>query len=178
MASKQQIEFHQNRQAEIHAKGFNMGYHYKAEKINGIQKIDKANVNLRTIVSRVDDYYTDKTAIIEALTNHDYETLRAASEFYFDYNGIYKRACEYLAYLFRYDYYLIPYVNDNNLKNEKALEEFGKLSSFLDNSNLKRRFNEIALEVVKKGCYYGYRVDDVERLIIQDFSVDQQLNLI
>lgn len=172
MASKQQIEFHQNRQMEIHKKGFNMGYHYKAERINGTQKIDKANINLRTIISNVDDTYADKTSIVEALMNHDYKTLRAASEFYFDYNGIYKRACEYLAYLFRYDYYLIPYVNDNKLKNEKILEEFGKLSSFLDNSNLKRRFNEIALEVVKKGCYYGYRVDDKERLIIQDLPQD------
>ena len=91
MASKQQIEFHQNRQMEIHAKGFNMGYHYKAERINGAQKIDKANINLRTITSNIDDTYADKTSIIEALANHDYKTLRAASEFYFDYNGIWWR---------------------------------------------------------------------------------------
>ena len=166
MASKRQI------QRKIHEKGFNMRsnsvYDYKAIKINGGQRLDGANVNLKTVISSVDNVLTDKNSILEALTNHDYETLRSASEFYFDYSGIYKRACEYIAYLFKYDYYLIPYLNNDNYDSNKVLTEFGKLSQFLDNSNIKKRFNEIALEIVKKGCYYGYRVDSNESLIIQD----------
>ena len=43
---------------------------------------------------------------------------------------------------------------------------------FLENSNLKKKFNEIALEVVKKGCYYGYRVDSPNKIILQDLPQD------
>ena len=162
------------RQVEIHKKGFNMSEvaNYKKIKINGIQNIDNANVNLRTVISKVDTFYTDKQTIIDALANKDYKTLRAASEFYFDYSGIYKRACEYLAYLFRYDYYLIPYINDSSLSNDKILIEFDKISKFLEKSNLKKKFGEIALEVVKKGCYYGYRVENQDKIIIQDLPQD------
>lgn len=163
-----------SRQAEIHKKGFNMSdvLSYKKTRINGVQSIDNANVNLRTVVSKVDNYNTDKETIIQALTEKDYKTLRSASEFYFDYSGIYKRACEYLAYLYRYDHYLIPYINDDNLSNDKILTEFDKISKFLENSNLKKRFGEIALEIVKKGCYYGYRVENEDKIIIQDLPQD------
>ena len=41
-----------------------------------------------------------RTTFCEA-GNQDLETQRAISDFYFETNGIYKRACEYLAFLFR-----------------------------------------------------------------------------
>ena len=167
MASKRQID--------IHNKGFNMNEvtSYKSTKINGVQKINNANVNLKTVVSKVDSYYTDKSTIIEALTNNEVKTLRTASEFYFNYSGIYKRACEYLAYLYRYDYYLTTYRLDDNEKSiPKILDDFHNFSMFLENSNLKKKFNEIALEVVKKGCYYGYRVDSPNKIILQDLPQD------
>ena len=42
----------------------------------------------------------------------------------------------------------------------------------MDNCRLKKNFGEIALKVVKNGCYYGYRVEQKEAAYLQELPPD------
>lgn len=172
------------RQQNIHEKGFNMANEkvfadnkivdYSRVKIgNGQKKMDDVSVNLRTALNQMDSTYTDKSAILSAIQNKELSTLREISDFYFDISGIYKRGCEYIAFLNRYDYYVTPYSKYNKKQNKnKILSQFYEILEFLDKSNLKKKFSEISLEVIKHGCYYGYKIDSKDQIILQDLPAD------
>ena len=173
------------RQKTIHDKGFSMTSHgeiridnqvldYSKVKLgNGpVKPVADAVVNLETALTRLGTTYTDKDEILRAIQDKDLTTLREVSDFYFETNGIYKRACEYLAFLYRYDSYVVPYVNSDAYDSDKVLKQFYNVLTFVDNSNLKRIFNDKALEVIKHGCYYGYRIQDKNKIILQDLPVD------
>ena len=173
------------RQKHIHNKGFSMTRHgnalmdnnvvdYSRVKLgNGpVKPTEDAVINLKTALNQVGTTYTQKEDVLSAIRNQDLETQREISDFYFETSGIYKRACEYLAFLFRYDHYLVPYANDDSYSSEKILKQYYDVLKFIDNSNLKKIFNEKALEIIKHGCYYGYRIDNKEKVILQDLPVD------
>ena len=61
--------------------------------------------------------------------------------------------------MYRYDWYIYPENVKDNAKKEKVLEEYTKILTYLDNSYIKKICGDIALKVVKYGCYYGYIVD-------------------
>ena len=63
-----------------------------------------------------------------------------------------------MAYLYRYDWFIVPILYDEKIKVEKVVEGWYKSARFLDNCDLKQTFGEIALDVVRDGCYYGYTV--------------------
>lgn len=42
----------------------------------------------------------------------------------------------------------------------------------MDNCKLKKNFGEIALKVVKNGCYYGYRVEQKDAAYLQELPAD------
>jgi hypothetical protein len=79
---------------------------------------------------------------------------------------MYQRVCDYFAYLYRYDWYVVPEVYDESVKEEKILKDFSKILNYLDNSYLKKLFGEIALNVIKEGCYYGYLIPSEEGIVI------------
>ena len=81
-------------------------------------------------------------------------------------SGIYSRVCNYFAFLYRYDWYVAPEIFDDTVKEEKILKDFSKILNYLDNSYLKKLFGEIALNVIKEGCYYGYLVPSEEGIVI------------
>ena len=74
--------------------------------------------------------------------------------------------CNYFAYLYRYDWYVAPEINDDTIKSEKVLKDFAKALTFLDNSYIKKICGDIALNVIKNGCYYGYIVPSEQGLIL------------
>lgn len=166
------------RQEAIHEKGFKIG-NYSVSNYGKVRlgngknnQANDASVNLKSL-DALNSPYTDKETILNALKNKDLTTLRAISDFYFDINGIYKRACEYIAYLNRYDYFLTPYVkHGNKVDKKKELNGFHSAIQYLDNSNLRQLFSDKSLEIVKHGSYYGYKVDSEERIILQDLPVD------
>ena len=172
------------RQQGIHEKGFNMTndrvftdnkvVDYSRVKIgNGQKKMEDVSVNLRTALNQIDSTYTDKSIILSAIQNKELSTLREISDFYFDISGIYKRGCEYIAFLNRYDYFVTPYSKYNKKQNNnKILSQFYEILEFLDKSNLKKKFSEISLEVIKHGCYYGYKIDSKDQIILQDLPAD------
>lgn len=110
--------------------------------------------------------------IVRALAEQDIKTLRDISQRYFAMNGIYMRLCRYIAYLYRYDWMITPIVYDDNIKPEKIIEGWYKASNLLDNCRLRKNFGEIALKVVKNGCYYGYKVEQREAAYLQELHPD------
>lgn len=126
------------------------------------------------------DYFKDKHRhrpfrrrdLMRALAEQDVRTLREMSQKYFNMNGIYMRLCRYMAYLYRYDWAITPIVYDENIKEEKIIEGWYKASNLLDNCHLRKNFGEIALKVVKNGCYYGYKVEQKEAAYLQELPVD------
>ena len=160
-------------QEEIHDKGFNL---YSKIKVGG-KTLENAVLDLDTIKKDKDKQTLySKNAIIKAYMDQDAETLRKISKFYYNSNGIYKRICKYFAFLYRYDWYIVPEIYDISFiedeKNvNKVLADFAKALDFLDNSYIKKKCGEIALEAIINGAYYGYKIITPDGLIIQDLPI-------
>ena len=114
----------------------------------------------------------NKPMIFKALAENDLKELRRISNYYYDVSGVYSRICNYFAFLYRYDWYVAPEIYEDNVKEEKVLKDFSKILSFLDNSYLKKLCGEIALNVIKNGCYYAYISDSSDGLVLQPLPVD------
>ena len=158
----------------IHAKGFNMSdnraeYYsdaipteYKKIKV-GVKNLDDAVLNLGSIKSSLPGRgYANKKLIMTALADNNLEELRNISNFYYNISGIYQRVCNYFAFLYRYDWYVVPEVVGEDVKEEKILKDFAKVLNYLDNSNVRKICGDIALSVIKDGAYYGYIVPSTE----------------
>ena len=105
---------------------------------------------------RVDSRLGDKQVILKAIRDNDYCLMRDISNFYYRTSGIYNRLCRYMAYMYRYDWMVTPYVNSSSVGENKILDGFNKILNYLDNFEVKKFFGETALKVLKNGCYYGY----------------------
>ena len=100
------------------------------------------------------------------------EELRNISNFYYNMNGIYERVCNYFAQLYRYDWYVVPEVIDDSIKEDKILKDFSKVLNYLDNSYVRKICQDIALEIMKNGCYYGYLVPSSDSIILQQLPIE------
>ena len=147
---------------------------YKKIKV-GPKNLDDAILELGSMNdsrNRVKHPYGSKGEVLKALMDKDIPTLRAISNFYYQTSGIYERVCNYFAFLYRYDWYVVPEIYDDKVKEEKVLTDFSKVLNYLDNSYLKKICGDIALEVIKNGCYYGYVVPSTEGIILQQLPID------
>ena len=139
----------------------------------GVKKLDDATLDLGTFNKfRPRLPWGDKHAIFKALMENDYKTLRAFSRFFYKSNGIYKKLCEYIAFMYRYDWYIVPEILDDKTKEEKILKDFSKMLNFLDNSYIKKMCGDMALQILIDGCYYGYLVPSNDSIIIQQLPID------
>ena len=144
---------------------------YKKIKV-GVRHLEDAVLNLGSIKQSLPNHmYTNKKNILKALAENDLVELRAISNFFYNLNGVYERVCNYFATLYRYDWYVAPQVNGDNVKEEKVLTDFAKILNFLDNSYIRKMCGDIALEVIKNGCYYGYIVPSNDALILQQLPI-------
>lgn len=150
---------------DIYAQSFN-AVDFSKIKV-GIKTLDDAIVNLGEL-KKINPRLADKKEVLRAINNGDYETMRDISNFFYKTSGIYNRLCRYMAYLYRYDWLITPYINSDNLKPEKVLDGFNKTLMYLDNFEAKRFFGEVALKVIKNGCYYGYLIPQKDRMVIQE----------
>lgn len=116
-------------------------------------------------------YYT-REMIERAIRDRNLREIRAISRHFFSTNGIYSRLCRYMAYLYRYDYFVTPIVYDKDYKEDKLVNEWYQACDLLDNSDLKKTFGRVALKVIKEGCYYGYVVKQKTACYIQELPVD------
>ena len=137
----------------------------------GVKTLEDAVFNLGDLVRSGNRNLANKSMIMKALADNDLEILRQVSNYFYKTNGIYQKACNYFAFLYRYDWYVVPEIFDNNTKEDKILKDFSKILGYLDNSHIKQLCGEIALEVIKNGAYYGYIVPSETGLILQQLPV-------
>jgi len=151
----------ENKQETIHQKGFDMTtLNYNTTKV-GVKQLTDAIMILGD-TKKINRIYGDKNLVLQALGNRDTIVLRKISNYFFNTNGIYRRICEYFAYLYRYDWYIVPEIFDATIKQEKVLKDFSKVLTYLDNSHIPKICGDIALKVIKNGAYYGLLVDSNE----------------
>jgi hypothetical protein len=95
--------------------------------------------------------------------------LAEISNYYTEVSGIYDRLTKYFAYLYRYDWYLVPYLLEENEKTtDKLLKEFGQILNYLEQSEIARICGELALKTIINGCYYGYIIPDNNSITFQE----------
>ena len=175
------------RSEEIHSKGFDLfGSNYSLQDIDhledplayrkikvGVKNLDDAILNLGAYNTHLPKYNgISKGMVLQALANNDLRELRRISNLFYNVSGMYQRVCDYFAFLYRYDWYVVPEIYDESIKEEKILKDFSKILNYLDNSYLKKLCGDIALEVIKNGCYYGYIIDNKDGLVIQQLPID------
>ena len=134
----------------------------------GTKTLEDAVLNLGSL-KRINQHLANKDTVLTAIAEGDLDKMREISDFFYKTSGIYSRLCRYMAYLYRYDWVVTPYVNQtSNIKEEKIIEGFYKALTYLDNFEVKKFLGEVALKVIRQGCYYGYLIPQANRMAVQE----------
>lgn len=152
------------KQEKIHDKGFYMknssAYpsQYSNVKIGNTSLVDP--VTSMGSISAANPNMANISQVLTAIEKGDLSTLRGLSEYFYRVSGIYSRLCKYIAFLYKYDWVVTPYIGDsqNQKKIDKIIKDFDNVLRTLDNFGVKMFFGEVALKVAKSGAYYGYLV--------------------
>lgn len=132
----------------------------------GIKSLDDAVINLGSY-KKLNPNMT-KENIQRAIARGDVEFMREASEFYFKISGIYSRLCKHLANFYRYDWFITPFVQSEKITPDKIIDGFNKSSQYLDAFGVKEYYGDVALKVMRQGCYYGYMIRDNDTAQVQE----------
>ena len=106
------------RQEAIRSKGFDMGGTTYGKIKIGTKSLEDAVLNLGSI-QRETRNTINKSVIYRALIDNDLEKLREISNYFYLANGIYTRVCDYYANLYRYDWYCVPEIFEETIKEER-----------------------------------------------------------
>lgn len=171
---------------EIKKKGFNMvGASEKyqiPDSAHGYVPVDfsKIKVGLKTIsdatlrlgdLQKVNPQLASKGEVMRAIYYNNLDKMREISNYFYKISGIYQRLCRYMAYMYRYDWLVTPYYDNKNANADQILKGFNKVLSYLDDFGVKKFFGEVALKVVRNGCYYGYMIKKGTKVTIQELPV-------
>lgn len=165
----------EERQSSIHNKGFDFNgpYNYGENPTDynkikiGIKTVEDAILDLGSL-KKTDRMIFNKDTILRAIANNDTLLLRKISNYFYRTSGIYWRVCNYMAQLYRYDWYVVPGDIGSKITSEEVNTQLIKILHYLDNSYIKKMCGEIALSVVKDGCYYGYVMPSDSGIILQE----------
>lgn len=163
-----------NRQEIIRAKGFDMMQRPQTEYghiKSGTKQLADAVINLGAIEKSTKGYIS-KGVVLKALFDNDVPKLREISNYFYKTNGIYQRLCNYVATMYRYDWYVVPEVYKEGTKGEEIVKDLHKVLNFMDNSYISKICGEMALGVVKNGAYYGYLVPTSTGVIVQELPIN------
>ena len=174
------ISYDAKRQEYIHSKSFNFfESRDRLENMNGLTTYGDIKVGPKILENAVVDLnffkkvnprLGDKMTVMRALNDGDIVTLREVSDFFFRTSGIYARLCRYLAFLYRYDWIITPHVVQAGAETdtEKIVDKFYKAQNRFENFGVKAFCQDVALKVVKHGCYYGYIVENGNTASVQE----------
>ena len=153
----------------------------------GVKVLNDATLSLGEY-KRINPRLGDKKNVLRAINTGDINTMRDISNFFYKTSGIYARLCRYMAYLYKYDWFITPYINgceglldyDSGLGNvdsqvqtkqrKKQFNNFFKVLRYFQAFQVKRFCGEVALKVIRNGCYYGYLIPQVNRMNIQQLQ--------
>ena len=137
----------------------------------GLKSIDDAVIKLGDL-KQINPRFGDKHYVLKSIYDYDLKTMREISDFYFRASGIYARIIRYMAFMYRYDWFLTPLVNDKEMKKEKILKGYADCLRTLDNFGVKKTLGEIAQNIMLYGAYYGYKVETADGLVLQELPVN------
>ena len=165
-----------NKQVEIKKKGFKMFEPIDTPySITDFSKIRVGTQSLTDAVYNLGDKkrasrgLADKTTVLDAIRDGDLDKMREISNYFYKTSGIYSRLCRYLAYLYRYDWMVTPFIDQSEkVKTEKIVDTFHKILYAFDNFEIKKFFGEVALKVIRNGCYYGYYINNPGKPVVQE----------
>lgn len=176
---------------EIKRKGFNMALADSTPDVSlqspndfskirvGIKQLTDAVIDVGSY-KKVNPKCGDKETVLKAINRYSLSDLREISNFFYKTSGIYNRLCRYMAYLYRYDWFVTPYINgglgvaadaDESLprnQRDAILTNFFKILKYLDDFEVKKFFGDVALKVMRNGCYYGYLVPGNNTVQVQE----------
>ena len=139
----------------------------------GLKTLEDAVLTSSGDLKKANPRLADKTNVLNAIDSYDFKAMREISDFFFRTNGIYSRLCKYMANLYRYDWMLTPYINEDKANLDKVLTQFHNGLTLLDNFNVKSFFGKAALKVIRHGAYYGYIIPvDSTRTVIQELPAN------
>ena len=148
-----------NRAEEIKAKGFNIvagdqrairemamkntGYNATApidySKIKvGLKTLDDAILQLGDL-KKANPRLADKQTVLKAIQDKDYETMREISNYFYRVSGIYNRALRYMAFMYRYDWFVSPFYLDEGVSKDKISKVFYQQLKTLDDFQVKKK---------------------------------------
>ena len=137
---------------------------------------------------RINPRLGDKVEILRAINLGDIAKMREISNFFYKTSGIYSRLCRYMAYLYKYDWFITPYINnceglisDDGIaqlettsaalkERKKQFANFFKVLKYCDDFQIKKFCGEVALKVIRNGCYYGYLIPGNGRVDVQELD--------
>ena len=164
----------QDRQDSIREKGFDMlrapssaTESYSKLKL-GPKSYGDAILDLRYFEKLDRREFRNKEVVIQALIDNNIPLLREISRYYYRTNGIYQKIVNYFATTYRYDWYMVPEILADNVKEEKVVRDFMNNLNFFDASHIKKICGEFALNTIRDGVYYGYAYEGDNRILIQD----------
>ena len=150
--------------------GLGPAANYNSIKINS-QIIDDAVIDLGSF-KKVNSRLGDKKGVLKAIADGDLIKMREISDFFYKTSGIYSRIIRYMAFMYRYDWFVTPYVYDKKMKQEKLLDNFYNSLKILDKFEVKKTLGEIALKVLRFGAYYGYKIKTSDGITLQELPVN------
>ena len=135
----------------------------------GLKDLDDAVLCVGSL-KKINPRLADKKNVITAIEQCKVSEMQEISNFFFKTSGIYSRLCRYMAYLYRYDWMLTPYIKDKKHSKDKIVNGFQKTLDYLDDFGVKRFCGETALKVIRNGCYYGYIIEQKDTAMIQELA--------
>ena len=133
----------------------------------GPSVLEDAVLDLGTY-KKINKRLADKEYVVDAIQRGDLDKMREISNFYYAVNGIYARILRYMAFMYRYDWFLTPYIQDEKMKQDKVIEAVMKVLRALDSVGVKKRCGEIAFQVLLNGVYYGYKIENADFISLQE----------
>lgn len=151
----------------------------------GVKMLDDAVLSLGQY-KRMNPRLGDKKEILQAMNSGDLNKMRDISNFFYRTSGIYSRLCRYMAYLYKYDWFITPYIANceglidsgaglgdmdtqaQTKEKKKQFSNFFRILNYFQEFEVKRFCGEVALKVIRNGCYYGYLIPKTNRMSVQE----------
>lgn len=157
-----------NRELQAAYQGIPKNLDFSKIKV-GAKTLDDAVMDLG-VYRKINPRCADKATVLKAIDRYDLRAMREISDFFYKTSGIYSRILRYMAFMYRYDWFLTPYVNDENMKDTKILDGFHKSLTTLNNFGIKKKLGDIALKVLRNGAYYGYKIEQNSNVVLQELD--------
>lgn len=131
----------------------------------GVKSVSDAILKLGDL-RKINPSLGQKHEVLRAINQGDLDKMREISNHFYKISGIYQRLCRYMAYMYRYDWVLTPYFSKADAN--KIKDDFNKVLAYLDKFEAKKFFGEVALKVIRNGCYYGYITAQNDIVTVQE----------